>query len=137
MMKNFNLKIDGEKFGVDIESFSGDHAVVTVNGKRFNVSIERDITPKEDRDTEQTAWQAPVEKSPSPTVYKVKSPLPGHILGIKVREGQSVKEGQVVAVIEAMKMENDIEAERGGVVKSINVEKGDSVLEGTTLLIIE
>lgn len=133
-MKKYNINIEGEKFGVAVISVSGDNAVVTVNGKTFNVSIERDSTSQEDDVIAQPVQQS---KSTSESAYKVKSPLPGLVLGIKVKEGQLIKEGQVVAVIEAMKMENDIEAERGGIVKSVKVEKGDSVLEGTTLLVIE
>ena len=138
-MKTFNLKIEGDKFGVTVESVSGDNAVVTVNGKTFNVTIERDTTPL----TQPTADLSSPATAASKTAHsafaaqKVKSPLPGLVLGIKVKEGDYGKEGQVVAVIEAMKMENEIEAERSGVVKSINVEKGDSVLEGATLLVIE
>lgn len=136
-MKKYNINIEGEKFGVAVISVSGDNAVVTVNGKTFNVSIERDSTSQEDDVIAQPAHPVLQSKSTSESAYKVKSPLPGLVLGIKVKEGQLIKEGQVVAVIEAMKMENDIEAERGGIVKSVKVEKGDSVLEGTTLLVIE
>ena len=67
----------------------------------------------------------------------VKSPMPGNILKINVSRGQKVNEGDVLIVLEAMKMENNIHADKGGVVKSICVNKGDSVLEGADLLIIE
>ena len=137
MMKKYNLDIEGEKFGVSVESVSGDNAVVTVNGRTFKVTIEQDNISQEDAFIAQSAQQSPTGKSTAGSAYKIKSPLPGLILGIKVKEGQVIKEGQVVAVIEAMKMENDIEAERGGIVKSVKVEKGDSVLEGSTLLVIE
>ena len=67
----------------------------------------------------------------------VKSPLPGVILDIKVKEGDEVKKGQTVIILEAMKMENSINADRDGKVASIKVSKGESVLEGTDLIIIE
>ena len=67
----------------------------------------------------------------------MKSPLPGVILDIKVKEGDMVKKGQVIIILEAMKMENNINADRDGKVTSIKVSKGDSVLEGTDLVIIE
>ena len=67
----------------------------------------------------------------------VKSPLPGVILEVKVKEGDVVKKGQTVIILEAMKMENNINADKDGTVTKINVNKGDSVLEGTDLLIIE
>ena len=64
------------------------------------------------------------------------SPLPGVIITLKVNVGDTVKPGQVVAVLEAMKMENDIEAEFGGTVTAVNVAKGDSVLEGAAIVTI-
>lgn len=66
----------------------------------------------------------------------VSAPLPGVILSIKVKAGDEVKAGQTIAILEAMKMENDIQAEHDGIVQSVNVEKGDSVLEGTTIVTI-
>ena len=75
-----------------------------------------------------------------PTASKkdgVKSPLPGVILDIKVKEGDTVKRGQTIIILEAMKMENNINANKDGKVAEIKVNKGDSVLEGTDLVIIE
>ena len=69
--------------------------------------------------------------------HMITSPLPGVVLDVKVKAGQEVSEGDVMAVIEAMKMENDIEAEVSGVVKSVNVTKGDTVLEGAVIVVIE
>ena len=64
------------------------------------------------------------------------SPLPGVILDLKVNVGDQVKAGQTVAVLEAMKMENNINAEHDGVVTAIKVNKGDSILEGAEILLI-
>ena len=136
-MKEFNLKIDGDSFHVAVESLSGNNAVVSVNGKAFSVEIEPKDNPQDEEISAAPVKTESVMNTSAGNAYKVKSPLPGLVLGVKVKEGQNVKEGQVVAVIEAMKMENDIEAERSGIVKSIKVEKGDTVLEGTTLLVIE
>ena len=66
----------------------------------------------------------------------VVSPLPGVVVDVKVAAGDAVKAGQTVAVLEAMKMENDILAECDGVVASVDVKNGDSVLEGAVLLTI-
>lgn len=66
----------------------------------------------------------------------VVSPLPGVVVDVKVAAGDVVKAGQTVAVLEAMKMENDILAECDGVVASVDVKNGDSVLEGAVLLTI-
>ena len=65
------------------------------------------------------------------------APLPGVILDIKVNGGDTVKKGQVIIILEAMKMENNINADKDGKITAINVNKGDSVLEGTDLVIIE
>ena len=72
-------------------------------------------------------------------MYKrqVKSPLPGTILSVNVKEGDRVAPRQTLFVLEAMKMENNIDAERGGVVKSIHVQKGATVMEGDLLIVIE
>jgi biotin carboxyl carrier protein len=67
----------------------------------------------------------------------VTAPLPGVIVGIKVNIGDVVKAGQVVAVLEAMKMENDIQAEFDGIVTAINVNQGDSILEGAVIVMID
>ena len=64
------------------------------------------------------------------------APLPGVIVEVKVSPGEVVKAGQVVAVLEAMKMENEIQAESDGVVTAVNVSQGDSVLEGAPIVTI-
>ena len=69
--------------------------------------------------------------------YKVTCPLPGTVLSLAVKEGDTVAAGQTVAVLEAMKMENNIDAERGGVVKQVLVSAGATVMEGDVLLVIE
>lgn len=67
----------------------------------------------------------------------VKAPLPGVIVDIKVNVGDTVKNGDTVVILEAMKMENNIHSDKEGVVKSVCVNKGDSVLEGAELIVIE
>lgn len=67
----------------------------------------------------------------------ITAPLPGVITSVKVKEGEIVKAGQVVAVLEAMKMENDLQSERDGRVKEVKIEKGDSVLEGAVIITLE
>jgi biotin carboxyl carrier protein len=67
----------------------------------------------------------------------IMAPLPGVITSIKVKAGDSIKSGQVVAVLEAMKMENDLQSEVDGTVREVKVEKGDSVLEGAVIITLE
>ena len=80
------------------------------------------------------AESAPAQAGGSEGSVKVESPMPGTILDIKVSIGQAVENGQVLCVLEAMKMENDIVAPQAGTVASINVAKGDSVEAGTVIL---
>ena len=101
---------------------------ITVNGKAYDVAVE-----------ETTGGVAPVAAAPvaAPAGGEpVTAPMPGTILDIKVSVGTEVKEGQPVAVLEAMKMENDIPAAKSGKVVAINAKKGDSVQTGDVILTI-
>ena len=80
------------------------------------------------------AAQAAPAAKPAGAGKAVTSPLPGVIIEVSVKEGQAVKAGQKVAVIEAMKMENEIQAETDGTVTAVLVSKGDSVLEGAEIV---
>lgn len=146
-MKTRKYTINDIEYNVAVNSFSGDSAEVTVNGVTYQVKIG-----SSDGDSPSTSavipsvTAAPVmeEKSAAstPTVAAagagrpVNSPLPGVIVEVKVKVGDSVKEGQVVAVLEAMKMENEIQSEYSGTVTSINVSQGDSILEGAPIVTI-
>ena len=67
---------------------------------------------------------------------KIESPLPGVIVSVDVKEGQAVKRGQKVAVIEAMKMENEILSDVDGTITAVHVKQGDSVLEGADIVTV-
>ncbi len=67
----------------------------------------------------------------------VTAPLPGHIVDVKVKEGESVKAGDVVLILEAMKMENEIPASKAGTVKAVHVKAGDKVDMNALLIEIE
>ena len=111
---------------------------ITVNGTPYNVTVE------EGTSTAAAPVQAPApQAAPAPKAapapagagsVKVDAPMPGNILDIKVSNGAAVKAGQVLCVLEAMKMENDIVAPQDGTVASINVNKGDSVEAGQTII---
>lgn len=142
-----NLKkyiINGIAYNVSVNSLTDDKAEVTVNGVTYQVDIEnvRQNVPATDREMEPAATVAQTEKEEAPVALvsgegrSVCSPLPGVVLGIKVRVGEHIKVGQTVVVLEAMKMENDIQSEYEGIVASINVSEGDSILEGATMITI-
>lgn len=111
----------------DVESY-----IITIKRKGAVTSAPVAAAP-----VAQVQKSAPVVKKPAASAKAVTAPLPGVIVGIKVNIGDVVKAGQVVAVLEAMKMENDIQAEFDGIVTAINVNQGDSILEGAVIVMID
>lgn len=147
-MKEYKFKINGNDYDVSINKVIDGTADVIVNGATFNVEFEGMGTTKKKNTVISQVAPAPVTEAPAakPAIAKpvvaasqsaVKSPLPGVILELKVKVGETIKVGQRLLVLEAMKMENNIDSDRAGVIQSIKVGKGDSVLEGDVLLTIE
>ena len=104
---------------------------ITVNGKAYDVAVE-EVGAGSAPAAAAPAQAAAPAAVPAPAAApaggtSVKSPMPGTILDVKVNSGDTVSEGQVLMVLEAMKMENDIVAPKAGTVASVNVKKGDSV----------
>ena len=119
-MKEYKLKINGNDYNVVINDVQ--ESVVKTATAAPAVSA--------------AAPKPAAAPAPSAGGTTVSSPLPGVILEVCVKEGDTVKNGQKIMVLEAMKMENVVEATADGVIKSIKVNKGDSVMEGTPLAII-
>ena len=159
-MKQYNFKINGNEYNVTINSVEGNVADVTVvanykvelgNGTApISVQPAQTAAPAVQSAPAAAPAQAPAPAptpAPAPAAAPaapaasgagkpVTSPLPGVIVEISVKVGDSVKAGQQVAVLEAMKMENAIEADHAGTVTAIHVNKGDSVLEGVPIVTI-
>ena len=160
-MKEYKYKINGNEYSVAIIDLEGDKAAVEVNGVSYQVDIltEGYTTPAPRPAAKPAAAPAPAPAvapaAPAPAPQPiapaapaaepaapagkgtaVQSPLPGVILDIKVAVGDQVKAGQTVAILEAMKMENNINAECDGVITAIKVSKGDNILEGSDIVII-
>lgn len=143
-MKEYKYKIDGKEYAVKIDKIEGDQAQLEVNGTPYSVEIiqEKKETPKVVKPTPAAAPAATAAPAPAAAPAStgkgkaVKAPLPGVIISVDVQVGQQVKRGQQVAVLEAMKMENGINAECDGTITEIKVKAGDSILEGTDILII-
>ena len=137
-MKEYKYKINGNTYKVTIGDIDENIAHVEVNGTPYKVEMEKAPKVVVKPVTRPTA-PTPVVKPAAPSTGKsgVKSPLPGVILDIKVNVGDTVKKGQTIIILEAMKMENNINADKDGKITAINVSKGDSVLEGNDLVIIE
>ena len=143
-MNKYQITINGNLYEVEINSLTDTHADVCVNGKPYGVGIEkegiRSVSGKAPA-PKQTVMQAeqplPIEETISAGELAIKSPLPGTILSISVAAGQSVRRGEKLLVLEAMKMENDIVAPKAGKVTSIAVKKGDTVNSNDVLASIQ
>ena len=146
-MKEYKYKINGNLYNVVIGDIEENIAHVEVNGTHYTVEMEKKpkaapapkpVVRPAAKPAAAPAAAAPVAKpAASGAKSGVKSPLPGVILDIKVNVGDEVKKGQTIIILEAMKMENSINADKDGKIAAINVSKGESVLEGTDLVIIE
>jgi biotin carboxyl carrier protein len=145
-MKEYKLKINGNEYNVTVNEVDGSMAEVEVNGTPFKVEFDKPVKKAAAPVAKPVAKSAAPARAAPPVAKPaaaaggagtaVTSPLPGVILDVCVKEGDAVKRGQTVMVLEAMKMENAIEATADGTVTAIKVGKGDSVLEGAPLVII-
>ena len=136
-MKEYKYKINGNEYNVAVEELEGNKANVTVNGKTYEVELDKPAKPAVTKPVARPAAAPAAAPAPRPAAAGgagIKAPLPGVILDIKVKVGDAVAKGQTVAILEAMKMENNINADREGTVVSINVEKGQSIAEGTDII---
>ena len=146
-LKEYKYKINGMRFTVGIGDVKDNEVYVEVNGTPYHVELDKAPEQKVSKvEKPKAAQEAPRTESGEKVVAKpviatkaaaVKSPLPGTIMSFTVKVGDTVKSGDTVCILEAMKMENDIHTVKGGVVKEILCKVGDSVLEGTDLMIIE
>jgi len=142
-MKEYKYTINGNEYKVTIGEIEGNIANVEVNGTAYKVEMPETVeAPKPvarpvARPAAPAASPASRPAASSTGKSAVKSPLPGVILDIKVNVGDTVKRGQTVLILEAMKMENNINADKDGKITAINVKAGESVLEGTDLVVIE
>ena len=140
-MKDFKFKINDNDYKVQIINVEDNIASVEVNGTLYNVEMEIPLQQRrpvhkapaiQQHQQDVIASSTPTTSGASP----LKTPLPGTILDIVVAVGDTVKKGEKLIVLEAMKMENSIEAHRDGKIINIKVNRGDSVLEGDVLLTI-
>ena len=152
-MNKYQYKVQGVDYDVEIEEVEGNIAKVNVNGIRFDVEMKQPINPASTLKKVHVQAPKPVSRpsvapaaaaaaAPAPQAAPagagspVKAPLPGTITELKVNIGDTVKVGDVVLVLEAMKMQNNIESEYEGTVTSINAKQGETVMEGAVLMTI-
>ncbi|WP_423128686.1 acetyl-CoA carboxylase biotin carboxyl carrier protein [Gaoshiqia sp. Z1-71] len=145
-MKKFKFTINGNQYETEIINIEDNIAEIEINGSLYKVEVDKEIkaskTPKlvRPKAIPSTDTHPAEAKTSSPSAPKgagnIKSPLPGVILEIFVKEGDLVERGQKLLMLEAMKMENNIEADKAGKVISIKVSNGASVMEGDVLMVI-
>ncbi len=152
-MNKYQYKVQGVDYDVEIEEVEGNVAKVNVNGIRFDVELKQPINPTSSLKKVRVEAPKPVARPAIPTAAPaaapaavpaapagagspIKAPLPGTIIELKVNVGDTVKQGDCVLVLEAMKMQNNIESEYEGTVTSITVKQGETVMEGAVLLTI-
>lgn len=141
-MKKFSFSIHGNKYDVDVKNIEDNIAEVEVNGTKYEVQLLKEFkmakTPKLVRTTAIPTSNTDRARTSSPTEKKgagiIKAPLPGTILEIKVKNGDTVRRGDTVLIMEAMKMENNIKTDTDGTVSLLKVNIGDAVLEGDVLV---
>ena len=144
-MKEYKYTINGNKYEVTIANIENNIANVVVNGEEYKVEMEKEPEPQKKKVVVKPVAQqqaaAPAQNSESSARVNmnnaIKSPLPGVITEIKVAVGDEVKAGDTVVVLEAMKMANNLDAEKGGKVTAVLVKEGESVMEDTPLVVIE
>lgn len=141
-MKEYKYTINGNKYEVAIGDIEDNIATVTVNGEEYKVEMEKPAEPEKKKvvvkpvaATADKPATAPAGKANVNNALR--APLPGVVVEIKVSVGDEVKAGDTIVVLEAMKMANNLDAERAGKVTAILVNTGESVMEDTPLVVIE
>ena len=110
---------------------------VNVNGTEYEVAIEEISASEVKKSATAAAPAAPAAPVAAGAGEKITAPMPGNILAVNVAAGQTVKSGDVLMILEAMKMENEIMAPKAGKVTAVNVQKGATVATGDLLCTIE
>jgi biotin carboxyl carrier protein len=139
-MRRYKFTIAGNRYNVEIRSLDDNIAEIDVNGTSYQVELGQEIprpqTPRLVRSAPATPPKPP-EPLNKPGMSLLRAPLPGTIIAISVEPGMKIALDQPVLVLEAMKMENNIFAEKPGTVKAVRVTVGDTVMQGDVLIEIE
>lgn len=137
-MKKFKFTIHGNEYSVDVHGIEGNQAHLEVNGTAYDVEIHRKVKQSKTPTIVRPAIKEPpkpsIDKKEGGSSHPILAPLPGSILSLKVEKGDIVKKGQLLLIMEAMKMENQVLSDRAGVVENVMVRDGSTVLQGDMLL---
>lgn len=141
-MKTYKLKINGKDYQVDIRNFQDDYADVTCDGAEYHIEFEKKKTVRKQNIVERKPAsplpaQSKTRRPSSPGSNSIQAPIPGLMTAILVKAGDTVEAGQIVAKMEAMKMENNIYAPGDSVIAEIMVAVSDSILEGDVIMTLE
>ncbi len=142
-MKKFKFKIRGNKYEAVINDFENNIIDIDINGTNYKVEVEPETPISQPKTPKLVRAKVPESKGKSkiagnaPGGIQVKAPLPGNILKINVKVGDVIKAGDSLLIMEAMKMENNIQAETNGTVKAVKINEGENVLQGDVLLELE
>lgn len=143
-MKEFKFTIRGNEYAVEVKNVENNVAEIEVNGSNYKVELH--AQPKKTSKTPRLVRSSvpnpkrsdsKIKKTIGKGAKSIKAPLPGTVLELFAKEGQEVKKGDKLLIMEAMKMENNILAEADGKIAKVNVSKGDSVLQDEVLIEIE
>jgi biotin carboxyl carrier protein len=139
-MKKYKFTINGADYSVEINNVEDRAIELDVNGTPYTVQIDKEVkqtkTPTLLRSVAVPTTDQGAAVKVAAKTGMIKSPLPGTILDIFVKMGDKVSIGQRILLLEAMKMENNIESDKAGTVTEIKVSKGDAVMEGDVLIVI-
>lgn len=139
-MKKFKFTIKGHNYDVEIKKFEENIASIEVNGTPYKVEVHKEIMATKTPTLIRKKPANQKENIPLKTAIPlstVKAPLPGSIIQVLVKSGDVVKKGQNLLIMEAMKMENNVLAEKDGIIKNIRIKVGDIVLQNDVLIEIE
>jgi len=137
-MKKFKFTINGNEYSVDVHGIEDNLARLEENGTPYNVELHREVkaskTPTLVRPPIRQEAKPEIQKKAGGSAHSILAPLPGSITKLEVGKGDIVEKGQLLLIMEAMKMENRVLADRAGVVENIRVQQGDAVLQGDIIL---
>ncbi|MDD3079238.1 MAG: biotin/lipoyl-binding protein [Paludibacter sp.] len=138
-MKKFKFKINGSEYEVSVNEIEQNVAEIEVNGTPFTVEIEKqEKTPALSLNRKPAGKVTPIiTPNRTVTASAIKAPLPGSIMKVLVKQGQTVKRGDILMTMESMKMENNILAEQNGIIKNIHVQPGQAVMQDDVLIDFE
>lgn len=139
-MKSYKFKVNENGYTVNIKSHEDNVIKLEVNGTCYDVVMKKDIKQTKTPTLVRAASKqpaVPLKVNPKSTKTKIVAPIPGTILSLNVKVGDTIKENDLLLVLEAMKMENNIVAEKSGIVASIKVQVGEQVLQDALLIELE